>query len=572
MDGREAGGGRASDPLMRAVRGGSLFSAHRNKAVMRSVRMAAVLFTILVAAGGAQKSASPPKPIVTTSAQPGETIDYRVLTEIRDEGLNRSQVMDMVSWLADVYGPRLAGSPSHKQAADWAAKKMNELGFSNVHVERWPFGRGWQINKFYASMTEPQVMPLIGTVRAWTKGTNGSVVADVVQAVITSEADFEKYRGKLAGKIVLTQPAREVGLLEGHVSWRMDDGLLREAETMPIRSGRAAAARPGMAAPALQNKINQFFVDEKVAVAIDRGSDDFVVAAGGPENLSWITQRTDGGTVFVTGRNTLVPAVTIAVEQYNRMVRILDKHLPVKMEVQIDTQFFDETDKNGTNLFGELPGTDLAREVVLLGAHLDTEPGATGATDDAAGCAAMMEALRILKAIGAKPRRTIRVALWDGEESGRLGSRAYVRDHLADVKTMTLKPEHDTLSAYYNLDNGTGRIRGIWMQFNIAVRPIFQQWIEPLRDRGVTTLAPRGDGNSDYLSFDEAGIPAFQFIQDRLEYMSRTHHSNMDYVDRVQRDDMLQMAVVVASVAYQTAMRDERLPRKPLPAKVGAGG
>jgi hypothetical protein len=389
----------------------------------------------------------------------------------------------------------------------------------------------------------------------------------VVQVVITSEADFEKYRGKLAGKIVLTQPAREVKMLEDRVTWRMDEALVKEAETMPIPPARAVG-RPTVP-PALQNKINQFFVDEKVAVALDRGRDDFVVTAGGPENLSWMTQRPDGGTVFVSGRNTLVPSVTIAVEQYNRMVRILEKHVPVKMEVQIDTQFFDETDKNGMNLLGELPGTDLASEVVLLGAHLDTEPGATGATDNAAGCAAMIEALRILKAVGAKPRRTIRVALWDAEEWGRLGSKAYVREHLADVATMTLKPEHDKLSAYYNLDNGTGRIRGIWMQYNMAVKPIFQQLIEPLRDLGVTTLAPRGDGSSDYLSFDEAGIPAFQFIQDRLEYMSRTHHSNMDYVDRVQRDDMLQMAVVAASVAYQTAMRDERMPRKPLPAPKG---
>ena len=500
------------------------------------------------------------------AAQTSEKIDYRVLTQIRDEGLNRSQAMDVVSWLADVYGPRMAGSPSYKQAADWAAKRMTQLGFSNIHTEKWAFGKGWQINKFYASMTEPQVMPIIGTVRAWTRGTNGPVAADVLQVVISSEADFAKYRGKLAGKIVLTQPKREVRMIENRVTWRMDDALLKEADTMPILPARPAQARPGMAPPALQNKINQFFVDEKVAVAIDRGSDDFVVTAGGPENLSWMTQRTDGGTVFVTGRNTLVPAVTIAVEQYNRMVRILEKGVPVKMDVHIDTQYFEETDKNGLNLFGELPGTDLPSEVVLIGAHLDTEPGATGATDNAAGCAVMMEALRILKAIGAKPRRTIRLALWDGEESGRLGSIAYVRDHLADIKTMTLKPEHEKLSAYYNIDGGTGRIRGIWMQYNLAVRPIFQQLIEPLRDLGVTTLAARGDGASDYLSFDEAGIPGFQFMQDRLEFQSRTHHSNMDYVDRVQQDDVVQMAVVVASVAYQTAMRDERLPRKPLPA------
>jgi len=500
---------------------------------------------------------------VGLAAQALEIIDYRVLTQIRDEGLNRSQAMDIVSWLADVHGPRLTGSPGYTRAADWAAKKMTDLGFVNVHVEKWKFGKGWQIKKFYAQMTEPQVMPVIGIVRAWTRGTDGPVVADVVHVVINSESDIEKYRGTLAGKIILTQPAREVRLLEGRTSWRMDDALLKEAETMPIPP---AGPTGRVTVPvSLQDTINEFFLAEKVAIAIDRGRDDFIVTAGGPENLSWMTQRADGGTVFPSGRRTLVPSVTIAVEQYNRMVRILEKHVSVKMEAQIDTQFFDEIDMNGMNLVGELPGTDLASEVVLLGAHLDTEPGSTGATDDAAGCAVVMEALRILKVIGAKPRRTVRVALWDGEEWGRLGSKAYVRQHLADVATMALKPEHEKLSAYYNLDNGTGRIRGVWMQFNLAVRPIFQQWIEPLRDLGVTTLAARGDGNSDYLSFDEAGIPAFQFMQDRLEYMSRTHHSNMDYVDRVQRDDMLQMAVVVASIAYQTAMRDERLPRKPLP-------
>lgn len=533
---------------------------------MRRFRLAAVLFTLLAATAGAQHPApSPAKAALRPATQTGDKIDYEMLTRIRDEGLNRSQIMDTVSWLADVHGPRMTGSPGYRQAAEWAAKKMTDLGFSNVHFEKWKFGKGWQLKKFYASMTDPQVMPIIGTVRAWTRGTGGPVVADVVHVVISSEADFEKYRGKLAGKIVLTQPPREVRMLEGRITWRMDEALLKEAETMQIPPSSPVSRAPAGPSPTLQNAINQFFLAERVAVAIDRGRDDFVVTAGGPENLSWMTPRTDGGTVFVSGRNTLVPSVTIAVEQYNRMVRILQKHVPVKMEVDIDTEFFEETDKNAINVIGELPGADLASEVVLLGGHLDTEPGATGATDDAAGCAAMIEALRILKTADAKPRRTIRVALWDGEEWGRLGSKAYVRDHLAEVATMTLKPEHEKLSAYYNLDNGTGRIRGVWMQGNLAVRPVFEKWIEPLRDLGVTALTARGDGSSDYLSFDEAGIPAFQFMQDRLEYMSRTHHSNMDYVDRVQRDDMLQMAVVVASIAYQTAMRDEKLPRKPLP-------
>ena len=505
-------------------------------------------------------------------AQVGEKLDYSMLTKIRDEGLNRSQAMEIESWLADVYGPRMTGSPGFRQAAEWAMKKMTELGFSNVHAEKWPFGKGWQLQRFSAQMIEPQVMPIIGTPRAWTPGTNGPVVADVIRVDIASEADFDKYRGKIAGKIVLTQPAREVRMLESRLTWRMDDALLREAEAMPIPQPRPARARP--TTQALQDKINQFFLAEKVAAAVDRGNDQYIVGAGGAENLSFMTQRTDGGTVFVSGpgphdkerAGKIVPSVTIAVEQYNRMLRILDKGIPVKMELNVEAQFYDETDMNGMNIVGELPGSDLAGEVVLLGAHLDSEPGATGATDNAAGCTVMMEALRILKTVGAKPRRTIRVAFWDGEESGLLGSKAYVRDHLADVATMKLKPEHEKLSVYYNVDNGTGRIRGVWLQGNLAVRPIFQQWIEPLRDLGVTALAGRSVSGSDYVSFDDAGVPAFQFIQDRLEYNARTHHSNMDLVDRVQRDDVLQMAVVVATFAYNSAMRDEKLPRKPLPA------
>jgi Iap family predicted aminopeptidase len=295
---------------------------------------------------------------------------------------------------------------------------------------------------------------------------------------------------------------------------------------------------------------------------------------GGAENLSAQTQRPDGGTIFTgsggprdQNAGKVVPQVTLAVEHYNRMVRLLDRGIPVKVELDIQARFHDEADTNGFNVLADIPGTDLAQEVVLLGAHLDSYHMSTGATDNGVGVAAMMEAMRILKAIGAKPRRTIRVALWGGEEQGLMGARAYVREHLADVATMQLKPGHGNLVAYYNIDNGTGRIRGVWMQGNLAITPIFRQWIEPLRGLGVSTLSPRIVSGSDYVAFDEVGIPAFQFIQDRLEYNSRTHHSNMDVYDRVQRDDAVQMAVVAATFAYNTAMRDEKLPRKPLPVR-----
>ena len=505
---------------------------------------------------------------VAVTAQ--ERLDYAALGKIQDEGLKRSQVMDHAWWLSDVYGPRLTGSPGIKQAGDWAVKRLTEWGLANAHQEKWKFGKGWSLQRFSAHMVEPQIQPLIGYPKSWTPGTKGVATADVVAVSIRSEADFAKYKGQLAGRIVLTQPEREVKMLDGRVVWRMDDQMLAEAERMPV-PGRPAPPRPS--GPSLQDKINQFLLAEGVVAAFDRGSDASMVAMGGMENLEALTQRTDGGTVFVMGggphdenAGKVVPQVTLAVEHYNRMVRLLERKIPVKVELNIQATFHDEVDANGFNVIADLPGTDPSGEVVMLGAHLDSGHSATGATDNGTGCAVLMEAMRILQATGVKPRRTIRLALWGGEEQGYAGARAYVRDHLADVKTMQLKPEHGQLSAYYNLDNGAGKIRGVWMQGNLAVTPIFREWIEPLRGFGVSTLSPRIVSGSDYVAFDEVGIPAFQFIQDRLEYNSRTHHSNMDVYDRVQRDDLVQMAVVTATFAYNTAMRAEKLPRKPLPA------
>jgi carboxypeptidase Q len=344
---------------------------------------------------------------------------------------------------------------------------------------------------------------------------------------------------------------------------------LKEAETTPLAPLPPEPERDP-SKPSLTDRTQQFFAKEGVVAAIDRGADAYMVA--GDNQMAWRTQHTDGGTIFVTtggfhdnehaGKD-LVPTVSLAVEHYNRMVRILDKKVPVRMELNVQTQFYDENEPNGFNVIADFPGGELSNEVVLLGAHLDSHQSATGATDNAAGCAVMMEAMRILKAVGAKPRRTIRIALWGGEEEGLLGSKAYVRDHLADIATKVLKPEHQNLSAYYNLDNGTGRIRGVWLQDNLAVAPIFRSWFQPLRDLDVPgTIAPRLVSGSDYASFDAVGIPAFQFMQDRLEYNSRTHHSNMDTVDHVQRDDLVQAAIVVATFAYNTAMRPEKLPRK----------
>lgn len=503
-----------------------------------------------------------------------EKVDLVTIARIKDEGLTRSQVMDHISWLSDVYGPRLTGGPAIMQASEWTIKKLSEWGVVNARRESWPFGKGWSLVRFSAHMVEPQVQPLIGFPGSWTPGTKGTVIADVVRVQIDSDADFERYRGKLAGKIVLTQPARPVAILDGPVVLRMTEDAFREAATMPVpdeRAGRSGRGRSSAAA--FRSRLQQFLKREGVVALFDRGSDSFM-AAGGSE-LSWQTQRTDGGTVFPTGGGSRgadagsgLPGVTLAVEHYNRMARVLEKGIPVKVELNVETTFHEETTPNGFNIIGDIPGVDpvLQNEVVLLGAHFDSVAAGTGATDNATGCAAMMEAMRILKTIGVRPRRTIRIGLWGGEEEGLLGSRAYVREHLADVTTMQLKPDHAKLSAYFNSDNGTGRIRGVWLQGNVAVRPIFEEWIAPLHDLGVVALGPRSVSSTDHVSFDAVGIPAFQFMVDRLEYNSRTHHSNMDVYDRVQRDDMVQQATVVAVFAYNAAMRDEKLPRKALPA------
>ena len=505
------------------------------------------------------------------STQDSEKLDLPTITRIRDEGLNRSQVMDHLSWLADVYGPRLTGGPQMLQASDWAIRKFNEWGLSGAHRESWAFGKGWSLVRFSAHMIEPQVQPLIGFPASWSAGTNGTVVAPVLQVQIDSDADFEKYKGRLSGAIVLTQPERAVPLLEGLVVHRMGPAELSDAATEPAQ--RAARTTR----TALTARVAQFFKEEGVVATFNRGSSSVLVGPG--SDLSARQQRVDGGTVFPTGTaprgadaGSQVPSVTLAVEHYNRMVRVLAKNIPVKVELTLETRYHDETVPNGFNTLAEFTGTDraLKDEVVILGAHLDSLPAATGATDNAAGAAAVMEAVRILKAIGAKPRRTIRVALWGGEEQGLLGSRAYVKQHFGDPATMVLKPGHASVAAYFNSDNGAGRVRGIWTQRNTAAGGIFAEWMKPLADLGVVAAAPRAVASTDHVSFDAVGLPGFQFMVDRLEYSSRTHHSNMDFYDRVPPDELAQQATVIAVFAYNAAMRDGKLPRKPLPAPTNA--
>jgi carboxypeptidase Q len=498
-------------------------------------------------------------------------VDLAVIARIKQEALSRSQVMDHVSWMSDVYGPRITGTPNYSRAAEWAMKRFNEWGLSNVHQERFAFGQGWRVERFAAHIVSPEPQPIIGFPRTYSPSTKGSVTGDVVRVDIRSEADFAKYKGQLKDKIVLPQPARAVRMLEDRVILKMSEQDIAEALTTPIPAAAGAGgAGGGNRGPSLAERTAQFYVEEGVAALLERGSDSDLSAGG--SDLSWMTQRVDGGTIFPGSGGSRdpkappqVPSATIAVEHYNRMIRVLDKGQPVRVELNIQTTFYPEAagTPNGINVIAELPGTDRADEVVILGAHFDTTPGSTGATDNATGAATMMEAVRIIKSLGLRPSRTIRVALWGGEEQGLLGSRAYVAEHFGTLSAP--KPAHAKVAAYYNLDNGTGRIRGIWGQGNLGAMALFKLWIEPLRDLGVEIVGPRGVGATDHASFDQAGIPGFQFIQERLEYNSRTHHSNMDFVDRVQREDLVQQAAVASVFAWYTASWPDKIPRTVAP-------
>ena len=481
-----------------------------------------------------------------------EKIDLDAVYRIKEEGLQHSKVMELESYLTDVYGPRLTNSPEIKEAADWAQKTMNEWGLANVHLETWPFGRGWQNQRIVASAVSPRAYPLIAYPKAWTPGTNGPVTAEAALAVITSEKDFDTWRGKLRGKFVLSAAMRDVAAhfdADGH---RYTDAELTDLSKQPSAAG--GRGRGNFAAIAEFNrKRNQFFLDEGVAGVIDPGT------------------RGDGGTLFVQSggsrdpKDPLVPTqVVIAVEHYGRIVRTLDKKIPVTLQMDIDNKFYDN-DLNGFNVIGEIPGADKADEVVMVGAHFDSWHSGTGATDNAAGSAVMMEAMRILKTTGLKLRRTVRIGLWGGEEQGLLGSKEYIKAHYGDPATMQLKPEHAKFDGYFNVDNGTGAIRGVYLQGNEAAAPIFQAWMEPFHNMGMTTLTIRNTGGTDHLSYDAVGLPGFQFIQDEVEYDTRTHHSNMDVYERIQPNDMMRNAVIVASFVYDAANREEKLPRKPLP-------
>jgi carboxypeptidase Q len=482
-----------------------------------------------------------------------EKLDLDAIYRIKEEGLQRSQVMEIESYLTDIYGPRLTGSPNIQEAADWAQKTMKEWGLANVHLETWPFGRGWQNQRFTANAVTPRAYPLIAYPKAWTPGTNGPVTGEAMIALIDNEKDFDTFRGKMRGKFVLAAAMRDVPAHFEAPGHRYTDSELADLAKQPAAVG-GRGGRGNAPASGFNQKKTQFWIDEGVAAVLD-------------------FSRGDDGTVFVqsppgVSRDPKGPGqpaqVTLSVEHYGRIWRTLEKKIAVTLQMDIDNTFYD-ADQNAFNILAEIPGGDKTDEVVMIGAHFDSWHTGTGATDNAAGSAVMMEAMRILKVSGVKLRRTVRIGLWAGEEEGLLGSRAYVKAHYGDPETMQLKPEHAKFAGYFNVDNGTGLIRGVYLQGNEAVAPIFTAWMEPLKNLGMNTLTIRNTGGTDHLSYDAVGLPGFQFIQDEIEYNARTHHSNMDVYERVQANDMMRNAVIVASFVVNAANRDDKLPRKPLP-------
>jgi hypothetical protein len=503
-----------------------------------------------------------------------EKVDLETTGRIRYEGFHNSNVMDYATGLMDSIGERLTGSPNMKRANEWTRDQLTAMGLSNAHLEPWgPFGRGWANQYVNVRMTSPDLATLLAYPKAWTPGTNGVVQGKCIRAIIDDKKDFATYRGKLAGMIVILGPDVEVKpITEAPYKRLSDDDLAKLSDYLipgdhpPFRYADFVKRQQFI------KDLNQFFADEKVLAVIDHSR-----------------QTSGGGTVFVqsggsykTGETTTVPQLTMALEPWTRIARLLQQKKDVSLELNVANTFYDD-DPMQYDTIAEIPGTDKKDELVMLGAHLDSWHAGTGATDNGAGTIVMMEAVRILKALNIQPRRTIRIGLWSGEEEGLLGSQSYVQNHFGSRPPMddplmkgmptllrreagevTVKPEQAKISAYFNVDNGTGKIRGVYLQENEAVAPIFDAWMKPFKDLGMTTLTMRNTGGTDHLSFDAVGIPGFQFIQDPIEYETRTHHSNMDVYDRLQPDDLKQMAVIVAGFVYDAAMRDQMLPRKPI--------
>src|SRR5579871_1751258 len=520
-------------------------------------------------------------------AQPTtETLDLSMYQRIREEGLTHSHVMEYASGLIDGIGPRLTGSPNLKRANDWTRDQLTAMGCSNAHLEDWgEFGMGWRQLNTWVRMSAPDTAVFIAQALPWSPPSHGAISGSAVWVDAKDEKDLEQYKGKLAGKIVFFGPMRDVKPVDKPLFERRDDANLKSLVEYPVHVGpHEDFFATFIKRLEFREKAGKFFADEHAAGIVvpsrdgrNNGGSGGTIFDDGGSGMGWFTYKREHAEAL--------PIVVTAIENYGRVYRLLKANVPVTVEMDVETEFTGDHE-HGFDTIAEIPGTDprLKDELVMVGGHLDSWASGTGATDNGAGTVVAMEVMRILNALKVQPRRTIRVGLWTGEEQGEFGSYGYVRQHFGYVPLSEapdqvklpeflrkpagpaiIKPDQSKISGYFNVDNGSGKIRGVYLQQNAAVSPIFQQWIAPLADLGVSTITMRDTGGTDHEAFDSVGIPGFQFIQDMLDYGSRTHHSNMDTYERLQPDDLAQAATVEAIFVYNTAMRDQMLPRKPLP-------
>ncbi|MHC9085930.1 M28 family metallopeptidase [Luteimonas sp. RIT-PG2_3] len=514
----------------------------------------------------------------TAGAQSVERVDLDVVNRIRSEAFNRSQAAENLKELTETIGPRLTNSPAYVRSSEWARAKLSGWGLSNVHDEVYDpaFGRGWEFRSSRVEMLSPRELPIHALPKAWTPGTDGPVEGEVVLASFKDIADIEKHRGKLRGKIVLLEEARAYKPGDKTDFTRYSEAELGELQTFPIAADVASNSEEKRLEEyrkrqALTKALNEFLVGEGVMATLSISSWDNGII------------RAMGGGSRKAGESAGVPELVVAAEHYNQLVRAVERKQDIRLRINVDARFTSEDDLPATSTFAEIPGSGpKADEVVLIGAHLDSWHTGTGAADNGAGVVVMMEAMRILKTLGVKPKRTIRVALWGGEEQGLNGSAGYIAQHLADRPPATdpaekllprayqrvtgplqRKRDYDRFAAYFNFDNGTGRIRGIYAQENHAMVPIFKAWLEPFNDVGATIVTTRNTGGTDHVAFNRVGLPGFQFVQDPADYFTNVHHTHLDTYDHIVPEDLKQAAAIIASFAYHAAMRDEKLPRKP---------
>jgi hypothetical protein len=502
--------------------------------------------------------------LAATGVPAQEKVDLGAIQRIKAEAFDNSKVMEHLFYLTDVYAPRISNSPGYRAGAEWTIGRLKEYGLENIHQETVAgFGRGWSCQRFSAHLIEPQYAPLIGFPLAWTPGTSGPLTGEPVIAILRTDADLEKFKGKLKGKIVLTEALRDIPLPLQPDARRYTEADLSRLFSAP-EPGARPFGRPATPGTPVMSREEQMAFRRRV-IGFLRGEGVLATIIGGPRGNNGTAFGTSGGPREV--KDPLPPTgIVLAPEHYNRIYRLLDKKIPVKLELEVQARI-DESSLDCFNIIADLPGAAKKDEVVILGGHFDTWHGGTGATDNASGVSVAMEAARILKKLQLPLNRTVRLGFWAGEEGGFVGSRAYVKEHYGDRATMQLKPENASLAAYFNYDNGGGKIRGIYLQNNDMARPIFEAWLAPLKDIGASTVTIRNTSGTDHLAFDEVGLPGFQFIQDPLAYDTRTHHSNMDLYDAIPPGDLMQSAAVMAVFAYHAANRDQPIPRKPLPSR-----